>query len=276
MKLKLISLLLICTSCIEFRMSDEKAILDFEELDLAPEFGDLAVDDRTMHYAFLNNQRDNLVVFVHGSPGSWSAFIDYFKADSLYDQVDFLSIDRPGFGESDFGRAEPSMERQAYLLHEVAKLFPHKNKILIGHSLGGPVIARMAMDYPHAYMGLVFVAASIDPEMEKDEWYRGVIDTRVGGFFTPKEFEVSNEEILPLKNELGKMIPLWQKISIPSVLIHGTEDSLVPKENVDFAERMLIDSLTEVRLLEGVNHFIPWSHPGEIIRAINQILATAP
>ena len=142
---------------------------------------------------------------------------------------------------------------------------------MIGHSLGGPVIGRMAMDFPNSYTGLIFVAPSIDPELEVDEWYRGVLDTYMGSFFTPKEFEVSNDEILPLKEELQLMLPYWGQITIPSIIIQGTEDSLVPKENADFAQKMMVDTLTTIELLEGVDHFIPWTHPEEIVKAIQQI-----
>jgi len=37
------------------------------------------------------------------------------------------------------------------------------NAVLIGHSLGGPVVARMAADYPDFVKGLVLVAPGISP-----------------------------------------------------------------------------------------------------------------
>ncbi|MEO9483837.1 MAG: alpha/beta hydrolase [Ekhidna sp.] len=265
---KIVFLIALAVAC-EFRIDDSEAKETLETIDI--QFGDLTVGQRNMHYAYTNLERDTLIVFIHGSPGSWSAFIDFFKADSLLDRFDMISVDRPGFGESGFGEAEASMEMQAYQINEVLNQFPRKRKILIGHSLGGPVVARMAMDYPNEYLGMILVAPSIDPEMEKDEWYRGVIDTQVGAFFTPKEFEVSNDEILPLKKELHDMLPLWEQIKIPTIVIQGTEDSLVPKENAAFAQQMLPDSLLEVHLLEDVNHFIPWSHPEEIIKAIRTV-----
>jgi pimeloyl-ACP methyl ester carboxylesterase len=270
-KISLALIILSFTGCIDFKISDEEAFSKFDGLEISPQFGDLIVGDQTIHYAFTDRSKDNLAIFVHGSPGSWSAFIDYFKADSLLQEIDMLSIDRPGFGMSNHGVAVSSMEKQAYYLNEVSRLFKHKNKILIGHSLGGPVIARMAMDYPNSYRGLVFVAASIDPEMEKDEWYRNVINTKLGGLLTPKDFEVSNDEILPLKVELEEMLPLWKKIQIPSIVIQGTEDSLVPKENADFAAKMLPEELIQMRMLEGVDHFIPWSHPEVIVDAIQEL-----
>ena len=261
-------LILFIVAC-EFRIEDSEAKETLESV--AIQFGNVMVDDRNMHYAYLDKGLDTMIVFVHGSPGSWNAFIDYFKADSLLDRFDMLSVDRAGFGESGFGEAEPSMELQARQINEVLNQFPDKKKILIGHSLGGPVVARMAMDYPHAYIGMALVAPSIDPEMEEEEWYRKAIDTKVGAFFTPKEFEVSNDEILPLKEELTQMLPLWSEIKIPTIVIQGTEDSLVPRENADFAKNMLPDSLVEIRMLEGVNHFIPWSNPEEIIMAIHTL-----
>lgn len=269
----LIILLFIPKACIEFRMSDEEAIEEFSDLVIKPSFGDLSVERRNMHYAYIDQGKDALIIFIHGSPGSWNAFIDFFKADSLLKDMDMLSIDRAGFGRSDFGKAEPSLQIQAKQIHDVIQQFDHSTKVLIGHSLGGPIIARLAMDYPSSYDGLVFVAPSIDPNLEKEEWYRTIIKSGVGKLFTPTEFIVSNEEIMPLKKELELMTGMWEKIQIPTVIIQGTEDSLVPKENVDFALKMLPDSLLTIKMLEGENHFIPWRNAGVITEAIYQMVA---
>ena len=269
--MKRIALLLVVLSACEFRMDDKEAKETLQP-SVNIQFGDLLIREQNIHYAYTDQGKDQLIVFIHGSPGSWNAFIDFFKADSLLANFDMVSIDRPGFGSSGFGVAEESIELQAFYMYHVLRTFKQKKKIIIGHSLGGPVAARMAMDYPDAYTGIILVAPSIDPEMEKDEWYRKVIDTQVGAFLTPIEFEVSNDEILPLKNELEVMIPYWGEIKIPTTIIHGTDDSLVPVENVAFIERMLADSILEVNVLEGANHFIPWSHPTAITMAIHKMV----
>lgn len=266
---KALVLALILSSC-EFRMEDEEARKTLKET-VNIQFDDLMVENRNMHYAFVDQGKEFMLAFIHGSPGSWNAFIDFFKVDSLLADYDMIAVDRPGFGGSGYGVAEPSLEFQAYQINEVIRQFPEKKVILIGHSLGGPVIARMAMDYPDAYTGLIMVAPSIDPQMEEDEWFRGIINTEFGAFLTPKEFEVSNDEILSLKEELEDMIPLWSHIKISTVIIQGTDDYLVPKENAHFASRMLVDSILTINMLEGVNHFIPWSHPEEIAKAIRQL-----
>lgn len=259
-------------SC-QFSISEEKVKKEFKSKDITPQLSQLEVVDRTMNYAHVDQDKSTLAVFIHGSPGSWNAFMDFFKNDSLIDVVDLLAIDRPGFGLSDPGIPESSMQEQASLIHKVIQQFDHQKILLIGHSLGGPVIARMAMDYPQAYQGLIFVAPSIDPEMEKKEWYRSWIKTKVGGWVTPEGFWVSNEEIISLQVELVEMLPLWKYIRTPSIVIQGKKDMLVPWENAEFAKKMLKDHAEiEVRYLEKVNHFIPWSHPETIVQAIFDFL----
>lgn len=255
-------------SCVDFNLNEKEFKKAFEKSEVVPISERIKIDSNNMHFVYTDQGKDQLLVFVHGSPGSWSAFIDFFKNDSLLSQFDMLSIDRPGFGESDFGRPERSMARQAYLLSKVIEKFDHAKKIMIGHSLGGPVIARVAMDYPKLTDGMIMVAPSIDPDMEKYEWYRTWIKTRLIGAMTPTDFWVSNEEILPLKEELEMMLPLWSDIKIPTVVVQGTKDILVPMGNADFAKKMLPDSLVTVKYLDGVNHFIPWSDPDEIVNAI--------
>ncbi len=262
--------LLVVLGACEFRMDDESAKETLEPI-INIQFGDLLINKQNIHYAYTNQGKDQLIAFIHGSPGSWNAFIDFFKADTLLSDFDVVSIDRPGFGNSNFGIAEKSIEKQALYMHQVLKRFKHKKKIIIGHSLGGPVVARIAMGYPNSYSGIILVAPSIDPEMEKDEWYRKIINTQIGSLLTPKEFEVSNKEILSLKKELEYMLPYWKELRIPTIIIHGSDDSLVPVENVAFVERMLADSILEVQIIQDANHFIPWSHPSAVIKAIRQL-----
>ena len=268
MRLAWFILPLILNGCMQFRMEEEAFQKVFSESRIRPVSEKILIGTNTIHFVYTDRNLPNLVVFIHGSPGSWSAFIDYFRNDTLMRHFDLLSIDRPGFGDSDYGRPEQSLAIQAELMKEVISRFDHQNKILVGHSLGGPVAARIAMDYPKLTRSMVLVAPSIDPNMEKYEWYRTWIKTRIIGALTPTDFWVSNEEIVPLRAELTEMLPLWDHVSIPTIVIQGTADVLVPWQNAEFAKRMLPDSLLEVRYLEGVNHFIPWSHPGEIIRAV--------
>jgi pimeloyl-ACP methyl ester carboxylesterase len=220
------------------------------------------VGRQKINYVIAGNDSLPLVVFVHGSPGSLSAFIDFMDDTVLLEKTRMVSVDRPGFGASNFGYAEPSLEKQSAELKPI--LEKHKNGkpvYLVGHSLGGPLIARMAIDYPELVDGLIFVAGSVDPELEPNEWFRGPLATPFLKWMLPRSLRASNDEIYQLKPQLEAMIPLWSKITCRSVVIQGDQDELVPKENADFAKKMLVNAPVEVVMYPGMNHFVPWSHP---------------
>jgi pimeloyl-ACP methyl ester carboxylesterase len=254
-----------------FRLTSEETKTTFANKKFKPEIIVSKAAERPINYVEVGNDTLPTVIFVHGSPGSWSAFVDFMKVDSLLEKVRMISVDRPGFGHSGFGDAEESLEKQAaYLKPIVAKQRQNgKQVILVGHSLGGPLIARMAMDYPELIDGLVFVAGSVAPELEPPRWYRYILDASPVKYFIPKSFRASNFEILHLKEELELMLPLWKSIRQPCIVIQGIADSLVPAANADFLKRKLINAeYLEIQKIAGMNHFVPWSNPELIAEGI--------
>lgn len=261
------------SSCLQFRMSTSRVKKEFQEKELrCPEIISVKVDNRNVNYAYLDNEKDNLVVFVHGAPGSWSAFVDFFKDSTLNGVADIISLDRPGYGYSDFGKPDTSLESQAHQLAEALKGYADKRKIWVGHSLGGPVVARIAMDYPNMVQGMILVAPSIAPEEEKQEWYRPWLRTKIAKFLLPTTFWVTNEEIFFLKAELLEMLPHWSELVVPTLVIQGGKDNLVPPGNADFARRMISPDYLTVWREEDMNHFVPWTHPHLIYNGIYELI----
>lgn len=229
-----------------------------------------------MNYAEIGSNSLPVAFFVHGSPGSWGGFIDFMKDTVLLKKVKMVAVDRIGFGDSDFGNGEKSLVVQAELLKPIVEKYKRSGKkvILIGHSLAGPLIARMAMDYPTLIDNLIIVAGSIAPDLEPNEkWFRIPMDFMPIRFLIPASFRASNHEILYLKPELEKMLPLWKNIRQPVIVIQGGKDMFVNPKNAAFAEKMLVNakSLKIVRV-DTMNHFVPWSHPQLIKNAIIESL----
>jgi pimeloyl-ACP methyl ester carboxylesterase len=265
----LAGLLLLMDSCMQFRMSKTE-VNDFFKGKMYPgtEYS-YYVGRQKINYLVTGNDSLPLTVFVHGSPGSLSAFIDYMDDTVLLEKTQMISVDRPGFGDSNFGYAEPEIEKQVQELKPI--LEKHKNNrpvYLVGHSLGGPVIARMAIDYPELIDGLIFVAASIDPELEPYEWFRAPLATPFLKWMLPRSIRASNDEIYQLKPQLEEMIPMWSNITCKSIFIQGDKDELVAPGNADFAKKMLTNAPLETVIYKDMNHFVPWSHPFLIRNAI--------
>ena len=270
-------LMIVMHSCMNFRMSSKEVDTYFKEKKIRGSQKQYAVDDRTIHYVASGDSTKPLVLFIHGSPGSLSAFIHFLTDSSLLEKAFLVTTDRPGFGYSNFGIGEPSLEKQAAALKPILETY-RKNKpvILIGHSLGGPLIVRMAIEYPDLVDGLVIVAGSIDPELEPNEtWFRAPLATPFLSWILPRSFRASNEEIYHLKPELQKMMPLWGKVTCPVIVIQGKKDSLVSPENADFARKMLVNAHVEIVLVDDMDHFVPWSNPELIHDAILKLMNQA-
>lgn len=258
--------ILLMDSCIQFRMSRSEIDTYFKDKETKGTLKQYTVGKRTLNYLVAGDTNKPLIVFVHGSPGSLSAFIDFMADSTLLKRAQLITVDRPGFGASNFGYAEPSLQKQASLLKPMLEEYKNDRPIiLVGHSLGGPLIARMAMDYPELVDGLIMVAPSIAPELEPYEWFRAPLATPFLKWLLPRSIRASNDEIYKLKPELEEMLPLWKEIQTPTIVIQGCRDSLVDPQNADFAKRMLVNAPVQIELIEDMDHFVPWTNP-ELIR----------
>ncbi len=230
--------------------------------------------DRKMHLVFAGDPNKRPLLFVHGSPGSWKAWSEFLLNEKLQANFHIIAIDRPGFGGSEKGRVENSLQRQASDIVQALQFNKSgKAAILVGHSLGGPIIARMAMDFPQKVLGLIFVAGSVDPSQEQMKWYQYPAQSSLLRWMIPSDLLVCNDEILTLKNELKKMQPLWSKVTAKSYIIHGEKDDLVPIANVDFLLAHLEkSSVVKVIRVAEMNHFIPWKRQDLIFEAIDYFL----
>ncbi len=269
-----VALALTVSSCADFQMKPKEAEAFFKRKGVMASHHTYEVAGRPMHYVATGALGKPVVLFVHGSPGSWDAFIHFLANRELLEQARLVSVDRPGFGESGFGKHEPSLKAQAAaLVPLVREEGQGQPVVLVGHSLGGPVVARFAMDYPELTRGLVLVAPSIDPTLERTKWYQVPADWKLFSWVVPTTLLVTNREILPLKHELELMLPLWSNIQAPTIVIQGDKDSLVPCQNADFAARMLAGRPLKLMRKADMDHFVPWTNPELISEAVQAQLS---
>ncbi|MFK8006346.1 MAG: alpha/beta fold hydrolase [Saprospiraceae bacterium] len=241
--------------------SDELAQTIQEKTNFSPIFDTRKVRDKTIHFLKIGNRKElPLTVFVHGSPGALNAYELYFTDTSLLQKMDMISVDRSGFGFSDFGESESSLMVQAELIAAILKSFPKRKKILVGHSMGGPVLAKLAIEFPSLVDGMVMVAPSISPALEPSNGWRKALDFPLIRWFTPAALRVCNQEIIPLKSELEIMMDGWKNIMIPLTVVQGEKDDLVPMGNAFFAKDMMTRNLqVKTNIIKGGDHFILWS-----------------
>lgn len=232
----------------------------------------IMVSGKTINYAEIGNDSLPLVVFIHGSPGSWNAYCNIMRDSNLQAVVKMIAIDRIGFGHSDHGKGERSLAKQVAYLKPVLQKYKRSNTklILVGHSMGGPVVAKMAMDYPELIDHVIIVAGALCPELEPNQkWYRIPLSIPPFRFFASKTIKASNFELLHLKTELEKIKPYWINIYQPVTIIQGNNDKLVSPYNVDFAKKMILNSKKLQFIIEqNMGHNVLWAYPQLVNQAI--------
>ena len=155
---------LICSSFLfKMRESDRAAIAEFSKNGVNLTFTTIKIGDVNIHYAKTGNDSLPTLFFIHGTPGSWAAFKRYLMDTDLLRHFRMIAIDRPGFGYSSFGHAFHLCEQSALIYHVVEQENNGKPLHLIGHSLGGPIVVKLAQEHPDAYTSLNYPAGTLFP-----------------------------------------------------------------------------------------------------------------
>jgi pimeloyl-ACP methyl ester carboxylesterase len=239
-----------------------------------PEFTSVQVQGQTIASARMESQTapdaaKPMLLFVHGSPGSWKAWSGFLKAPELAGYQSRVSVDRPGFGASSVPGVMPDLRKQAALL---AELIPSGQKaIVIGHSLGSPLAAWMAIDAPDRVCGVVSIAGSLSSVYEAPRWYNQLVDSALVSWAVPPRMLLSNQEMMPLQAELVKLELALPLLKTPFILMQGGKDSLVDPRTADEVEKRAPRQWIHVQRLPQEGHFVLWEKPQLVNDAIRSL-----
>lgn len=240
------------------RISDKKAKEEFLKAGITLHTDSFNADGFNIHYAKTGNDTLPTLFFIHGSPDSWTRYEEFMKDKDLLSKYRMISIDRPGFGYSQFGKAK-NLEDQAKLISPFVRYIKNEKPMYaIGHSYGGAMVIKLQTDNTDLFDGLLLLAGAVDPQQEKPERWRFVMNTIPLKYFLPGAYRPSNTELVYLKKDLKELDKEWEKITCPVWILHGDKDTYVPVANADYAKKKLTKaSLVEVKILPGAEHFIP-------------------
>lgn len=220
----------------------------------------------TLSYLQSGNPAAPRLILVHGTPGSASGWSEYLTNPPP--GADVVALDRTGFGDSGPEGAVTSLQAQAAAVYA---LFPTDGRrvVLLGHSLGGPIVARVAAEHPDRVAAVVLLAASLDPGLEEINPMQWVGTWSAVRWALPRAIRNANAELIALKPELESLAGLLPRITAAVLIVHGTKDGLVPVGNVPFMQAGLTGArCVKTELLEGQNHFLPWNSTGIVRQAI--------
>ena len=136
----LLAIVLITTvpACITLRKTDRKILSNFKKEGLQAQVNTFIFEDKTLRYVLSKefNKELSTVLFIHGAPGSNSDYEDYLTDKDLNQKANLISVDRLGYGYSDFGNAQTSIQKQAQSIQKLMDSLDTPNIILVGWSFG--------------------------------------------------------------------------------------------------------------------------------------------
>jgi len=265
-------------SCFRFRTSDNRTQVKFRKNNTEvniKRFQLKAVDYpvRVVSGAF-DQEKDIAIFFVHGAPGASDNYYSYLQDSVLLSKVNLYSIDRPGYGYSNFGKAETSIKKQTEVVAEVMDSLPETQFVVLGHSYGGPIAAYSSLLSPKV-KNVIMLAPAIDPKNEKIFWVAYIAKWKLTKWMVPGAMGVAGDEKFSHEVELEKIKEIWKEVNVPVLHIHGTKDILVPFENLDFSKRSFNPQYLDTIVIPKGNHFIPWKNydlvKGELLKMIEEM-----
>ena len=227
-------------------------------------------EDRVLSYLIDPVPDQPRVIFIHGSPGSSTMYADYLRQPVT--GVETIAIDRLGYGKSKPHEAIVTFREHAEaiepLLEERAGIWP----ILVGHSLGGPIAARIAADYPDRVGGLIIVAGGLNPDLDEPRWYNEIARWRIVNPFLVDFLKISNKEMWACHDQVQELDHLLHQIRCPIWILHGTDDDLVPFETIAHSIRRFEDNAhVYVTVFAGEGHSVTKKRKEEVREVIGYL-----
>jgi pimeloyl-ACP methyl ester carboxylesterase len=271
--LLLIILGYILFSFIDLKTSNEDLLTNLRNDSIRTQVSTYMADGIEMRYADIGKETDQLVIFIHGAPGSLDAFNNFLKDPELRSKTRMLAVDRAGYGLSNFGIPVTSLQKQAELITPLLQMNRNSKKpIIVGHSFGGTIAAKLAMDFPDMIGGVILAGAAIDPDHEKFFPIARIIEIPVLNKIVPESMKVANREKNTHVDELRLNLSDWPAITTKVTILHGKNDGLVPVENAYFAEKVLVNAKLKMAIYDNVGHLIPWTKPDLLKKEILSLI----
>jgi non-heme chloroperoxidase len=212
------------------------------------------------------------VVLIHGYPLNGNSW-ERQERELLAAGYRCISYDRRGFGRSSQPTVGYDYDTFAADLNALLEHLDLTDVILVGFSMGvdGQVFedikAAIVEDRYAFFKGFLDDLYNVDvlaPDRISDQAWQASFNVAVGS--SPHAtYACVDTWLTDFRDDLPK-------IDVPTLVVHGTEDRILPFEATAARLRELIADVTVVPV-EGGPHNIGWTHPEEVNKALLGFLA---
>jgi pimeloyl-ACP methyl ester carboxylesterase len=249
------------------------------------------LDGARVHYKSIGKGA-SAIVFIHG----WTCNMDFWRLQvpDFTESAQVIAIDLPGHGQSDKPQLTYSMDYFARAIDSVMRDAKVERGVLVGHSMGTPVIRQFYRKYPQKTLALVIVDGGLRPFGKKEQMEQFIAPLR-GPNYKQAASQFVDMMLAPVKSaELRQEIKtsmlaipqhvavsamegmidesIWgqDKINVP-VLAILAKSPFWPTDNEQFY-RSIAPNL-EYHMWDGVSHFLMMEKPAEFNSAVAAFIA---
>jgi pimeloyl-ACP methyl ester carboxylesterase len=242
-----------------------------------------------IHYSEVGTKKSkNAIVFVH----CWTCNSEFWKDNAkAFPDYRVINLDLPGHGQSDKPKVDYSMEYFARSVDTVMKDAGVKKAVLIGHSMGTPIIRKYYELYPEKTLGLVIVDGALlpfGPKEQVEKFFEPMFkDYKAGATtFIDGMLQMAREDMRPfirtsmlatpdyvaqsaMRQMLDDAYATHGKINVP-VLAVMAPSAFWPKD-IEAQYRSIAPNL-DFRMYDGVSHFLQLERPQEFNDAVKTFI----
>lgn len=247
--------------------SQDKTIQEMLEQGVVPTCFLMEYGDDVVNTVYVGDPKKPKILFVHGSPGDWTAWSGLMTDSTLLENYFMISYDRSGYGSTTVD-PQPDLAKHGDVAIAVMNQYgPNESFIIVGHSYGGAVVGQILVSAPEKLDKAILAAPAISPGHQEPRWYNKLARRKLINKLIGNDMRSSNVEMIGLSESLRNIEQSFPEVKVPQVFIHGEKDILVPYATVDYWKSHKMTSVDYV-LRKDMNHFVPFSDPILIINAI--------
>jgi pimeloyl-ACP methyl ester carboxylesterase len=257
----------------------ESALPDWRTIDWQAHLHQVEIDGTKVNYVDIGSGDQPPVVFVHGLGGQWQNWLENVPRAAQERRV--IALDLPGFGLSPMPRDEITIPRYGRTVNALCDRLGLGLVELVGNSMGGFISAEVAIQFPQRVDRLILVSAAGITSADLDRrpvltvgriataltHWSAPLDRKIAsrakarhlalafvarhpsllkpdfayeGFFKGTGKPGFNDALLAcLDYDFRERLP---EIGVPTLIVWGEQDSIIPVKDAHEFERLIPDS----------------------------------
>ncbi len=261
---------------------------------------EMIVNNLTVSYTDEGPVEAPVIIFIHGFPLNKSMWDSQIEA--LRDEYRVIAYDIRGYGDSDAGPEDFSMDLFASDLIAFMDKLEISKAMLCGLSMGGYIALNAAVNYPERIEALILCDTQCIADSSKakknrlltienirkngleDYTHESIKNLFAAGSFqtkdseiavvmkmilnTPKQIIYNSLNALATRNETCSKLP---ELKIPVLILVGEEDKITPPEMAESMHKKI--NASQLNIIEHAGHLSNMENPFEFNYQIRKFIS---